>query len=149
TKTQGAKHMKKAPSQRRKAPAGLKDFQRWMGRATSRPLRAGLSNLRAEANARLRTRNGMSGLERLEVYNRQYWFRLVTIMQEEYPCALHLIGLDAFNGWVVRYLDANPPASPYLATMDAGFPAFLRRRYRGRNREKVLEAVDYDRALSR
>ena len=158
-------------ARRSSPPAALRDFQRWMGGATSRPLRAGSStsldsarnrplgdpqargvdgpSLRAEANARLRAKNGMSGLERLEVYNRQYWFRLIAIMQEEYPCALHLIGLDAFNGWAVRYLDANPPVSPYLATLDAGFPAFLRRRFRGRNRDKVLESADYDRALSR
>ncbi|HEX2613243.1 MAG TPA: putative DNA-binding domain-containing protein [Fibrobacteria bacterium] len=150
--------MTKTVSNRAKAPAGLKDFQRWMGRASARPLLAGNAtvkrgvdgvSLRAEADKRLRSRNGMSGLERLEVYNRQYWFRLITIMQEEYPCALHVIGLDAFNGWVIKYLDANPPASPYLATLDAGFPAFLRRRYRGKNRERVLEAAAYDKALSR
>jgi hypothetical protein len=142
----------------RKPPAGLKDFQRWLGRASARPLLAGDTSskrgvdgasLRAEAEKRLRSRNGMSGLERLEVYNRQYWFRLITIMQEEYPCALHVIGLDAFNGWVIKYLDANPPASPYLATLDAGFPGFLRRRYRGKNRDRALEAVAYDKALSR
>jgi hypothetical protein len=113
--------------------------------------------LGAEANARLNTVNGLSGLERLEVYNRQYWFRLITIMQEEYPCTLHVMGLDAFNLWVIRYLDTHPPASPYLADMDADFPAFLRRRFRDVSREgksvalrdKVLEAVAYDKALSR
>jgi hypothetical protein len=142
----------------RNAPAELKDFQRWMGRANARPLLPGNAtvprgvdgaSLELEANARLRSRGGMSGLERLEVYNRQYWFRLITILQEEYPCAVHVIGLDAFNGWVIRYLDAHPPASPYLATLDAGFPEFVRKRYRGRNRDAVLEAVAYDRALSR
>jgi hypothetical protein len=102
-----------------------------------------------EADARLRTVGGMSGLERLEVYNRQYWFRLITIFQEEYPCALHVIGLDTFNSWVIRYLDAHPPASPYLAEMDLGFPAFLRKRYRGLNRAQALEAAAYDKAFSR
>jgi hypothetical protein len=106
-------------------------------------------SLRTEANARLRTVGGMSGLERLEVYNRQYWFRLITVFQEEYPCALHVIGLDAFNSWVIRYLDAHPPASPYLAEMDLGFPAFLRKRYRASNRAQALEAAEYDKAFSR
>lgn len=150
--------MPRLPARTRKAPAALSDFQRWMGRASARPLLAGNAtvprgvdgaSLRLEANARLRTRGGMSGLERLEVYNRQYWFRLITIMQEEYPCALHVIGLDAFNGWVIRYLDAHPPASPYLATLDAGFPEFVRKRHRGKDRDKALEAMAYDKALSR
>jgi hypothetical protein len=141
-----------------KAPAALADFQRWFGRASSRPLLPGNAtrqsgvdgpSLRREAEARLRSRGGMSGLERLEVYNRQYWFRLITIMQEEFPCCLHVIGLDAFNAWVIRYLDSTPPDSPDLADMDREFPAFLRRRYRGKNREQALGAAAYDKALSR
>jgi len=145
-------------SKRLKPPKVLSDFQRWFGLAASRPLLTGNAteprgvdgaSLAREANARLNTVNGLSGLARLEVYNRQYWFRLITIMQEEYPCALHVIGLDDFNRWVIRFLDATPPDSPYLADMDAGFPAFLRRRYRGANKEQVLEAAAYDKALSR
>lgn len=153
---------------RLKPPRVLEEFQRWFGAATSRPLRplrAGNTpsprgvhggdgtSLAREANTRLATANGLSGLARLEVYNRQYWFRLITIMQEEYPCTLHVVGLEAFNTWVVRYLSAHPPASPYLADLDAGFPAFLRRRYRaprgGASREKVVQAVAYDKACSR
>jgi hypothetical protein len=153
----------KAP--RLKPPAALVDFQRWLGRAAARPLRAGNAtipqgvegpSLAREANAKLNTVNGLSGLARLEVYNRQYWFRLITIMQEEYPCTLHVIGLDAFNGWVIRFLDAHPPASPYLADLDVAFPAFLKRRFRttlhskdAALRDKVLEAARYDKALSR
>src|SRR5690606_30140585 len=114
------------------------------------------------ANARLKSVNGLDGRARLEVYNRQYWFRLVAIMQEEYPCAVHLLGLDAFNAWVVRYLMAYPPASPYLADLDAGFPAFVGRRVRASHgvtapaalrgapwRTAVREALAYDKALSR
>ncbi len=148
----------KAPAALLKAPPALVDFQRWFGMAAARPLLPGNGtrprgvngpSLRAEANARLRTVGGMSGLERLEVYNRQYWFRLITIMQEEFPCTLHVIGLDGFNTWVIRFLDAHPPASPYLAQMDQAFPDFLRRRYRGSNRLRVLEAAAYDKAFSR
>jgi hypothetical protein len=153
---------KKSVGTRLKAPAVLADFQRWFGRASSRPLLADNATiargvdgpaLRTEAEARLNTVNGLTGLERLEVYNRQYWFRLITIMQEEYPCGLHVLGLDTFNLWVIRYLDAHPPMSPYLADMDSGFPPFLRRRFRDTkgeaHREKVLQAVAYDKALSR
>jgi Putative DNA-binding domain len=145
-------------SLRLKPPKALSDFQRWFGRAASRPLRAGNAtvsrgvdgaSLEREANARLNTVNRLSGLARLEVYNRQYWFRLITIMQEEFPCTLHVIGLDDFNRFVIRFLDAHPPTSPYLADMDATFPAFLCRGYRRANREQVLEAAAYDKALSR
>lgn len=115
-----------------------------------------------EARARVRSVNGLDGQARLGIYNRQYWFRLVAIMQEEYPCAVHLLGLEAFNAWVVRYLLAHPPASPYLADLDAGFPAFVTRRLRASRgatapkglqgaewRAAVREALAYDKALSR
>lgn len=142
--------MKSPLSPRRKAPAQLADFQRWMGRATARPLDARPSRaLRDAANARLRAANGMDGLERLEVYHRQYWYRLLSILQEEYPCVVHLMGLGRFNDWAMRYLGAHPPSSPYLAALDAEFPAFLRRRYRGARREAVLEAAEYERALAK
>lgn len=154
---------------RLKPPAALADFQRWFGHASARPLLTGNAtvphgvdgpSLAREANKKLNTVNGLSGLERLAVYNRQYWFRLITIMQEEYPCTLHVIGLDAFNRWAIRYIEAHPPSSPYLADMDAEFPAFLKRRFReapaskagGRKnpaRETVLEAAAYDSALAR
>ncbi len=158
---------------RLKPPAELADFQRWFGTEVSRPLRARSSShaTRAfapeasdarESQARLRGVNGLDGHARLDIYNRQYWYRLVTILQDEYPCAVHLLGLEAFNGWAVRYLMAHPPASPYLADMDAGFPAFVGRRLRASRgttapkalqgaewRAAVREALAYDKALSR
>lgn len=157
-----------------KPPAELVGFQKWFGGEASRPLReepargphlrsarAGAKRAR-EADARLRTAQGLSGFERLNVYNRQYWFRLVSILQEEYPCAVHLLGLDAFNTWAVKYVHAHPPASPYLADLDAAFPAFVGRRLRAGHgvtaprslrgaawRAAVREALAYDQALSR
>lgn len=91
----------------------------------------------------------MSGLERLEVYNRQYWFRLITCMQEDYTCALHVMGLDHFNHWVIRFLDAHPTPSPYLTDLDRKFPVYLEKKYHARNRAAVLEAVAYDKAFAR
>lgn len=139
-------------------PRELTAFQRWFGFAAARPLLPGNrtrekgirgKSLRREAATRLRSARGMDGFERLAVYNRQYWFRLIGCMQEEFPCTLHVLGLDVFNGWCIRYLAAHPSRSPYLSNLDHGFPAFLAKRYRGRDRAKVLEAAAHDRAFSR
>lgn len=151
----------------------LEALQAWFGRAISRPLPEtyggnplGVSapELLAEGEAWVRGRKdrkdqaeqtgekgqaGLSGFERLGVYNEQYWFRLIGIMQGEYPCAVHLIGLKPFNAWCMRFLSAHPPSSPYLARLDDEWPAFLAREYREPDREAVLEAVAVDRAFSR
>ena len=140
-----------------KVPPELSDFQGWFSQASSRPLLPGNAtrprgikgaSLRLEAEARLQSNNGMSGLERLEVYNRQYWFRLITCMQEDFICAVHVMGLDKFNEWVIRFLDAHPAISPYLADLDRKFPIYLEKKYSARNRAAVLEAVVYDKAFA-
>ncbi|HKP96475.1 MAG TPA: putative DNA-binding domain-containing protein [Fibrobacteria bacterium] len=143
------------------APLGnrsLARLQEWLGKAISRPLpeeypanplAVSSPELRGEADALVREKGGLSGFGRVGIYNQQYWFRLISIMQSEHPCAVHLMGLRIFNEWAARYLEAHPPSSSFLAELDAGFPAFLEKGYRGEAREAVLQAAAYDRALSK
>ncbi len=137
---------------------GLAELQAWFGKSIAvplpdeydgNPLGVSAPGLAAEGDARLRTKGGLSGFGRLGIYNQQYWFRLVSVMQSDYPAAIHLMGLKAFNDQAVAYLCEHPPSSPFLAELDARFPAFLEARYHGREREAVLQAIAYERALSK
>jgi hypothetical protein len=152
---QAASKRKRKPRAR---PPALAELQAWFGKAIARPLpdkylgnplAVSAPELGRQAQARLWTRGAMSGFARLGVYNQQYWFRLITIMQEEYSCTAHLLGLRRFNDWVVRYLEAHPPASPFLTYLDAKFPAFMSARYRGKDRAQVTQAAAYERAFSK
>jgi hypothetical protein len=145
------------PDESTLAPS-LEQLQAWFGRAISRPLPAeypanpldlSAPEIRPEAERRLRAKGGLDGFGRLGIYNQQYWFRLISVMQSDYACAIHLMGLRPFNDWAMRYLTAHPPASPFLAELDAGFLAFLDAGYQGGDREAVLQAVAYERALSK
>ncbi len=136
----------------------LEQLQAWFGRAISRPLPAeypanplhlSAPEILPEAEQRLRAKGGLDGFGRLGIYNQQYWFRLISVMQSDYACAIHLMGLRPFNDWAMRYLTAHPPSSPFLAELDAGFHAFLEAGYQGSDREAVLQAVAYERALSK
>jgi hypothetical protein len=106
-------------------------------------------DLRPAGDANLAGRGGLSGFDRLGVYNEQYWFRLLSILQGEYPCTVHLMGLRPFNARAMSYLEAHPPASPFLATLDEAWPDWLRREYREADREVVLQGAAFDRAFSR
>ncbi len=140
------------------SPLSLAALQAWFGSAIAKPLpkrygenplavsAPGLAALAAE---RLRSKGDLGGFDRLGVYNEQYWFRLVTVMQSDYTAAIHLMGLQDFNEWAVRYLTAHPPASPFLAELDAAFPAFLEVGYAGPRRKQVLQAIAYERAISK
>ncbi len=66
------------------------------------------------------------GLARLTTYNRQYWFRLLTILQQEYPLLLALLGLRDFNHMAMCFLDAFPPSSPNLRDLSNELARFLR-----------------------
>jgi hypothetical protein len=145
-------------SDRKPPRPALDELQAWFGSAIAtplpdayagNPLQASAPGLAPEAEARLRGPGGFGGFARLGVYNEQYWFRLVSVMQADYACAIHLMGLREFNAWAVRYLRAHPPASPFLAELDLRFPAFLEAGYAGPEREAVLQAVAYERALSK
>lgn len=67
----------------------------------------------------------LSGADRLGTYNRQYWFRLLTIMQKEYPLMMAMMGLGAFNRMVMDYLCAYPPSSPSLRDLSNHLVPFL------------------------
>lgn len=138
-------------------PPSLTDLQHWFGEAVSRPLRPGNrmrseglrgASLAEEARARLRETAAMGAEDRVAVYNRQYWFRLIDVMQTDAHKLIGVLGLFRFNRWVVKFLQARPPDSPFLADLDRRLPAFLREHFQEEHRDCVLEAAAYDRAYS-
>lgn len=52
---------------------------------------------------------GVSGVDRLEAYRLQYWFRLITLLQKDFPLLGSLLGWEAFNPLVASYLGEVPP----------------------------------------
>jgi hypothetical protein len=134
------------------SPKPMSDWeleQAWFSQAITQPLDAGPGAWAEQAEARLLGTGAMSSLSRLQVYHRQYWYRLITVMQTDYVCTLHVMGLSQYNEWVMRYLKAHPPNSPYLNDLDKAFLGFLSEHYAGGDRDLVLEAAAYDRAFAR
>jgi len=135
----------------------LSFIQEWFSQAISRPLtfEAGIAQVHAspelhrEAGTRIRSANGVNGFDRLAIYNRQYWFRLIACMQETYPCALHVLGLKNFNEWIMKFLERHPSDTPYLAELDLKFAGFMEKNFPGESRGTVVEAIHYDRAHDR
>jgi len=63
--------------------------------------------------------------ERLAVYNRQYWFRLLSVLHNELPLTSRLFGLWHFNQYALRFLEQHPPRHVELRRVTDGFEAFL------------------------
>lgn len=67
----------------------------------------------------------LTSFERLEIYNRQYWFRLITAVSEDYPTLNAILGPKRFDALVLAYLREHPSTSWTLRDLGAKLPAFL------------------------
>jgi hypothetical protein len=112
----------------RGAPEWLADFQARFGAVLRTPLDRSTGTLRArpdryDARALAAALDGPSLLagERLAVYNRQYWFRLLTVMQNDFPLCSRLLGLWLWNDYSARFLAAHPPQHHDIHRVSRGF----------------------------
>jgi hypothetical protein len=116
----------------RSAPDWLADFQARFGSMLRTPLdRASgtLTAATAEYDPQLcdEVLDGplAGAAERLAVYNRQYWFRLFSVLQAGFPLTARLMGYWTFNGVAANYLIAHPPRGWDIEQIADGFPPFF------------------------
>jgi hypothetical protein len=67
----------------------------------------------------------LTSFERLEIYNRQYWYRLIDIMYEDWPGLRAVVGDRAFNFLIRAYLDRYPSKSFSFRELGRNMPRFL------------------------
>ncbi len=67
----------------------------------------------------------LTSFERLEIYNRQYWFRVIDAVSEDFPALRAVLGRERFDSLVLAYLRENPSTSFTLRNLGARLPAWL------------------------
>lgn len=67
----------------------------------------------------------LSAFERLEIYNRQYWFRVLGGLGEDFPALRAVVGDRAFHKICVAYLVDHPSRSFGLRNLGAKLPDWL------------------------
>jgi len=80
----------------------------------------------ATADGLLRSTPADHARERLGLYHRQYWFRLLDSLAEDFPHVRDLLGHESYVAAIERFLLAHPPACWTLRHLGAGFGEFLR-----------------------
>ncbi len=80
----------------------------------------------ATADRLLQSTSAVGARERLGLYHRQYWFRLLDSLAEDFPRVRELLGAEAHVAAIERYLLAHPPACWTLRHLGSGFGEFLR-----------------------
>ncbi len=117
-------------------PRDLRSLQRLMHRALLRPLATGDRMQRRWMDGRataevaagfVRPNDRLSSLERLEIYNRMYWFRLIDNFHDDNPGLRAVLGPRAFNRLAIAYLTRYPSRSVTLRDLGARLEGFIRR----------------------
>ena len=112
----------------------LLDFQRRMAEDVSRPLTTDFamqsftsdgSSVSEIATGYVKPNDRLSSFERLEIYNRQYWFRLIAAVSEDYPALNAILGPTRFDDLILKYLQQNPSMSFSLRDLGAKLPTWL------------------------
>src|SRR5688500_16487545 len=97
--------------------AWLAQWQGEFGTVLRTPLDRRTGSLRAVAAdypstlvERLLPSTQLTAGERLAVYHRQYWFRLLGALQQAYPLMVRLLGTWHFNHLAGEFLQQKPPS---------------------------------------
>jgi hypothetical protein len=113
----------------------LEDLQRRMAKAVMQPItrqetmrqrNADGVAMADEAAAFIKPNNRLTSFERLEIYNRQYWFRLFTAFEEDFPGLQAITGKKKFEALMRAYLDECPSTSFTLRNLGSKLHDWLR-----------------------
>jgi len=124
----------------------LLELQRRMAGAIMAPLGPGDRITRAagaEAGAILTPNSRLTSAERLEIYARSYWYRLLDALYDDFPGLRAILGVRAFDKLSRAYLAELPSESFTLRNLGSRLPGWLARNleHAGRNPTLALDMV--------
>ena len=128
----------------------LAALQRTMARAVMQPLTASErmqktapdgKSMRAYASRFIKPNDRLTSFERLEIYNRQYWFRVLSSMIEDFPGLRAVLGDRRFEAMSKAYLVDCPSRSFTLRHLGSRLEAWLRKHPKWAGAKQAL-AVD-------
>jgi len=128
----------------------LAALQRTMARAVMQPLTAAErmqnrapdgKSMRAYVSRFIKPNERLTSFERLEIYNRQYWFRVLSSMVEDFPGLRVVLGDKRFEAMSKAYLVDCPSRSFTLRNLGARLERWLRKHPKWAGPKQAL-AVD-------
>jgi Putative DNA-binding domain len=130
----------------------LMQLQRTMARAVMQPLTSSErmqrrapdgGSMKRYASRFIKPNDRLASFERLEIYNRQYWFRVLSAFSEDFPGLRAVLGQRRFDAMAKAYLIANPSRSFTLRNLGARLESWLRKnpKWAGSNLNLALDIV--------
>lgn len=118
-------------------PTPFETIQRWMQAVVTHPqgIRVGLTSSEAshwieiadtEIEQVILPSSRMSSLERLGIYGRAYFSRLLECLQVQFPAVRQALGHETFDGLAFGYLVSYPSRSYTLSMLGRNFESYLK-----------------------
>lgn len=137
-----------------RAPAQLKKHQQWFASIITRPVDeesrmnpispSGIP-MEEEAYAYIAPSPTLRPAQRIQIYNQQYWWRLINILHETFPVATRLFGYSDFNQTIaIPYLQKYPPNHWSLSFLGNTLPKWVEESYHREDKKIVWDAVKLD-----
>lgn len=130
----------------------LEEIQREMAAAVMQPLTAGDDMRATAADGRpmdkvagsfIAPNSRLTAFERLEIYNRQYWYRVLDALTEDFLGLRAVVGTRRFQSLAVAYLTAHPNRSFTLRNLGSHLPQWLEAnpQYAGRRHRLAVDVA--------
>ena len=99
--------------------------------------------MRVEVSEFIKPNDCLTAIERLEIYNRSYWFRVIESLHDDFPGLRAVLGKRAFDRLSRAYLANCPSQSFTLRNLGSRLEGWLRRnpRYAGNRQALALDMV--------
>ncbi len=87
--------------------------------------------------------------QRMQIYNQQYWWRLLNKLHVNFPLVTRLFGYQAFNEKIgIPYLLRYPPNHWSLTLLGEHLPQWVTEYYKEADRSLISHAAQLDRAFT-
>lgn len=135
-------------------PARLRKVQLWFGSIIGRPidedsrmnpLSPSGERIEVEACRFIKPSPTLRPAQRIEIYNQQYWWRLLSTLQESFPTLTRLFCFHDFNRLIgIPYLIKFPSHSWSLNNLGSHLPDWAEREYHGEDRPLIVDSAKLD-----
>ena len=130
----------------------LLSLQRTMAKAVMQPLTASEHMSKRAPNGEpmskhaatfIKPNDRLTSFERLEIYNRQYWWRLLASLAEDFPGLQAVLGNRRFEALCKAYLTARPSRSFTLRNLGRDLEPWLKKnpRWAGSKQDIALDML--------
>jgi Putative DNA-binding domain len=137
-----------------RVPIALKETQEWFASIITRPIDdnsqmnprspSGIP-MTVEAQKYIIPSPTLTPDKRIQLYNQQYWWRLLSILHDNFPLTTRVFGYYDFNKMIgVPYLEKYPPKHWSLNHLGDLLPKWVREEYHEKDKALIQEAIDTD-----